>query len=259
MPIEVFNRYEYKYIIDQKTFEKITDALDLHMVVDKYCKNHSLYTIANLYCDTPDDALIRRSLNKPVYKEKLRLRSYGTVNENSMFFLEIKKKYKGLVNKRRTQLCPREAYAFIEKGIYPDESRSYINKQVLKEIEYLWERSECLAPKVYIAYDRLAYFERGNDDLRISFDTNLRARRHDLSFEYGDEGEGLIAPGLWVMEIKTSRAMPLWLVELIDELRIYRSSFSKYGTEYKQYIKKLARPDYEKKYIFIPQPAGCRI
>lgn len=236
MAIEIFNRFEHKYKIDTKTLTKVLEVMDKHMEPDSHCENHSLYTIANIYYDTEDNALIRESLSKPEYKEKVRLRSYGIPDMDSEVFLEIKKKYRGIVNKRRTTLQLKESYDFLETGVKP-ELKEYMNGQVLNELEYLLAIHE-LKPKVYIAYDRLAYFEKGNDDLRISFDTNIRTRRHDLSLEAGDHGKRLLNEDVWLMEIKTSLAKPLWLCRMLSELEIKDSSFSKYGTEYMRMIAK---------------------
>ena len=239
MAIEIFNRYEHKYKLDTETLKKALDVIEEHMELDGYCKNHSLYTIANIYYDTPDDALIRASLSRPAYKEKMRLRSYGVPNENSEVFLEIKKKVEGLVNKRRTTLRLGEAYEFIKSGKAP-EIMSYMNPQVVHELEYFLANYD-LSPKVYIAYDRLAYFEKGNDDLRISFDTNIRTRRYDVALEKGDHGETLLGDGVWLMEIKTSTAKPLWLCDMLSALELRKVQFSKYGTEYKHVLQGGAR------------------
>lgn len=240
MAIEVFNRFEYKYCIDEATLAKLLEVIEQHMIPDQYCVNHSLYTIANIYYDTADNALIRQSLSKPPYKEKLRLRSYGVPDLDSSDFLEIKKKVKGLVNKRRTTLRLHEAYDFLDSGKKP-ELQAYMNGQVLNELEYFL-RVHPIVPKVYIAYDRLAYFEKGNADLRISFDTKIRTRRNDLRLEMGDYGHPLLDRGKYIMEIKTSRAMPIWLTETLTKLQIRRSSFSKYGTEYTEYLQAHAHP-----------------
>ena len=93
MAIEVFNRYEHKYILNRETFDKVIEILDSHMDMDSHNKDHEPYTISNIYFDTPDDYLIRNSLSRPVYKEKLRLRSYGVSDDKSTVFLEIKKKF----------------------------------------------------------------------------------------------------------------------------------------------------------------------
>ncbi len=234
METEVFNRYEYKYIIDAKTYEKMIEIMDEHMELDLHNINHHSYTIANIYFDTKDDYLIRHSLEKPQYKEKLRMRLYGVPGENSKVFLEIKKKYRGIVNKRRTTLGLDEAYRFVESGEMP-RVKEYMNEQVLHEIIYFLHCYK-LEPKVYLAYNRIAYFEKDNPDLRISFDTNIRTRRYDVHLEDGDYGERLIDDNTYLMEIKTARAMPLWLAHTLTELDIHRCSFSKYGTEFTNFV-----------------------
>lgn len=231
MALEVFNRYEHKYLINGEVYKKVLGVMDGHMVLDRYNTDHKPYTIANIYYDTKDDYLITSSLSSPIYKEKLRLRSYGVPNEDSMVYLEIKKKFNGIVNKRRTALKTGEAYSFVSSGTAP-KPKDYMNTQVISEIEYFLSRYD-LSPKVYIAYDRVAYFERDNADLRISFDTGIRTRRTDVRLEYGDRGELLLDKDLYLMEIKTASAKPVWLTHMLDEYGIKRSSFSKYGTEFK--------------------------
>ena len=234
MAIEVFNRYEHKYLLDKDTFERVIKVMDEHMVIDAHNPNHKPYTITNIYFDTPDDYLIRTSLSKPDYKEKLRLRSYGVPNKNSKVFLEIKKKYKGIVNKRRTALTLSDAYDFVKTGKAP-ELKEYMNKQVLSELEYFLKIYN-LSPKLFLAYDRIAYFEKNNSDLRISFDMNIRSRRYDLALDHGDYGKKLLPDGVYLMEIKTSLSKPLWLTAMLSELDIKRVTFSKYGTEFKNTI-----------------------
>lgn len=234
MAIEVFNRYEHKYMLDYETFLKVREVMDEHMELDSHNRNYEPYTIANIYYDTADDYLIRKSLSKPVYKEKLRLRSYGVPKRTEKVFLEIKKKFNGIVNKRRTSLLLYEAYDFLDSGI-PPEPKPYMNAQVLKELTYFMKLYD-LGPKLYLAYDRIAYFERDNPDLRISFDMNIRSRRYDLQLEKSDFGEALLPEDTYLMEIKTSLAKPLWLTNMLTEFNIKRRSFSKYGTEFKQYI-----------------------
>lgn len=234
MAIEVFNRYEHKYIIDKETFLKVLKIMDEHMVIDSHNRGHKPYTIANIYFDTWDDYLIRTSLSKPEYKEKLRLRAYGVPRLDTKVYLEIKKKFMGIVNKRRTTLKLNEAYNFVASGKAP-EIKEYMNVQVLSEIEYFLKIYR-LFPKLYLAYDRIAYFEKGNNDLRISFDMNIRSRRYNLALEDGDYGERLLNDDVVLMEIKTSLAKPLWLAQMLSELNIKRNKFSKYGTEFKNMI-----------------------
>ena len=246
MAIEVFNRYEHKYMLDRETFEKVIKIMDEHMVMDSHNEGHTPYTIANIYFDTPDDYLIRTSLSKPDYKEKLRLRAYGVPDRDSKVFLEIKKKFKGIVNKRRTKLKLDEAYTFLESG-KPPIPKDYMNSQVLHELEYFLKIYD-LSPKLYLAYDRIAYFEKDNRDLRISFDMNIRSRRYDLALEKGDYGERLLPDYVYLMEVKTSLAKPLWLTHLLAELNIKRTRFSKYGTEFKNMINHTDTYETEHKY-----------
>lgn len=234
MAIEVFNRYEHKYLMDTKTYWAITKRIQKYMQADAYNIGGNCYTIANLYYDTKDNLLIRQSLSKPVYKEKLRLRSYGVPQSSSDVFLEIKKKFDGLVNKRRTILKPQEAYEFLSSNV-PTSLKSYMNKQVTMEIKYFLSCYD-LQAKTYIAYDRMAYFEKDNPDLRISFDTNIRTRRYDLRLECGDYGDPILDDGIWLMEVKTALAKPVWLCNIISEFGLCRTSFSKYGTEFKQQL-----------------------
>ena len=246
MAIEVFNRYEHKYMLNREQFEKIIKILDEHMVMDSHNENHTPYTIANIYFDTPDDYLIRTSLSKPEYKEKLRLRAYGVPDRETKVFLEIKKKFRGIVNKRRTKLKLAEAYSFITSGKAP-MPKDYMNTQVLHELEYFLKIYD-LSPKLYLAYDRIAYFEKDNKDLRISFDMNIRSRRYDLALEKGDYGEKLLPDGVYLMEIKTSLAKPLWLTHILAELDIKRTRFSKYGTEFKNMINHTEPDEIEYRY-----------
>ncbi len=235
MAIEVFNRYEKKYLMDEQTFKWLTEKIKEHMVVDKHNRDGKFYNIANIYYDTPDDALIRASIEKPIYKEKLRLRSYGVPGLEDEVFLEIKKKYDGIVNKRRTRIKLSEAYEFVEKGVIPTEAE-YINKQVISELKYFLDIYN-LIPKLYLTYDRMAFFDKDDSDFRVTFDTNIRTRREDVRLEAGNHGELLIGNNLWLMEVKSSKAVPMWFTKLLTEGEIYATSFSKYGTEYKQNIK----------------------
>lgn len=235
MAIEVFNRYEHKYMLDRSEFVAMTRALQQYMVPDCHNGNGRGYTISNIYYDTDDDYLIRTSLSKPDYKEKLRLRSYKTATAGDKVFLEVKKKYRGLVNKRRSAFELGDAYKFLETGQIPAQ-KSYMNMQVLREIEYFLSFYS-VRPKVYLAYDRLAYFEKDNNDLRISFDFNIRSRRHDVRLENDAASRRLFADGIYLMEIKTSLAKPLWLTSILAELGIRRTSFSKYGTEFVRYMR----------------------
>lgn len=230
MSAEVFNRYEKKYMIDYDMYKLLLEQLSAHMIDDKYNFNKEFYTISNIYYDTEDDRLIRRSIEKPVYKEKLRVRGYGAAEPDTEVFLEIKKKYKGMVNKRRISIPLKDAYKFIEMGELRGEK--IYNTQIVSELEYFINIYGRLFPKVLIAYDRKAFLGINEPDLRVTFDTNIRARRDNVRLEAGDYGEMILPQGVWLMEIKSINSMPMWLVDILNVNNIRSNSFSKYGTEY---------------------------
>ena len=234
MAIEVFNRVEKKYLIDEDAYRIFSELIEPYMEADEFCVNDNFYSINNIYYDTDTDELIRNSIDKPVYKEKLRLRSYGVPELNDMVFLEIKKKFDGVVNKRRTVIRLSQAYDFLDNGIVPEEG-NYLNMQVVRELKYFIEFYKP-KPKVFLKYDRKALFGKEDDDLRITFDKNIRTRREDLRLEAGDAGEQLLEDGKILMEIKTTTSFPLWLTSILTKYEIKGVSFSKYGTEYKKFI-----------------------
>ncbi len=219
MGIEVFNRYEYKYKVDLATANKLMEVFNDNLNLDAYCEKHGNYKIVNHYVDTLDYQLIRKSITKPLYKHKLRIRTY---NENpstdDFVYFEIKKKFKGLVNKRRCKMTYGEALSLI-KNKKLDTINEYINEQILKEIIYILEDND-YEIKNQIIYDRIAYFD-DRKNLRISFDFDVHS--------YDNE---ILDKELTLMEIKTATAMPLWLVSVLNENKIHKTSFSKYGIDY---------------------------
>lgn len=236
MAIEVFNRYEKKYLLNMETYKRLIEEITPFMAPDKYNCDGKAYRISNIYYDTFNDSLIRSSIEKPLYKEKLRLRAYGVPNDFSPVFVEIKKKYNGIVNKRRIGLTLKEAVDYLNNDIGKNElaMRENINTQIFNEIDY-FKNYYKLIPKLYLSYDRYAYFEKKDKDFRITFDENITTRRSDLDLSLGSYGEKLLPDGTVLMETKINGAVPLWFTEIISRLNIYPTSFSKYGTEYKRY------------------------
>lgn len=200
---------------------------------DENCEDGDEYIIYNIYYDTDDDKIIRHSLSKPYYKEKLRLRSYNIPSPKDTVFLELKKKIGGVVNKRRIVITLEEAYDLINKGKRP-ENCDYMTEQVLNEIEYFLKTND-VKPKAYISYRRKAFFGKEDRDFRVTFDTHIITRRDELALEKGCYGEELLKDGQHLMEVKILGAIPVWLTKIFAELKIYTSSFSKYGKEYKKY------------------------
>lgn len=226
---EVFNRYENKYLIDNDTFEKIKKELNTYMMFDEFNKDNKVYTVHTIYLDTIDNNYIRTSLSKPKYKEKVRIRSYEEIEHSEFVFLEIKKKYNQLGNKRRTKLKLDEALAFIETGNIP-EYKGYMNKQVVDELGYILNKDK-LYLKTNISYDRIAYFNKDGHDLRITFDTNVISQR------IGQEKISLLEENKWIMEIKAERSYPVWITKVLSKYKVESTSFSKYGKEYEMMLK----------------------
>lgn len=234
MAKEIFNRYENKFMLDKSQYEKVREVLEKQMILDAYNKNDEYYTITNVYYDTINNDFIRHSLSKPIYKEKVRLRAYGVPNKEDFVFVEVKKKFDGLVNKRRTKMKLYEAEYFLNTGIAPP-IKDYMNSQVIDEISYFLSKNKIM-PKTYIAYDRVAFFGKDDLDFRVTFDMNVRSRRKDLSVSCGSYGVNMLDDDVYLMEVKSSTAIPLWFAHIIAEQKIVPTSFSKYGKEYKNML-----------------------
>ena len=170
-----FQRYEKKYLLNPEQYQKIRAGLAPYMEADE----HGRYTICNLYYDTPDFQLIRASLDKPVYKEKLRMRSYGVPADGDSVFVELKKKYKGVVYKRRTVLEAGEALDYLAGRCSPRAK-----DQICREIDWFLGRYHPV-PQVFIAYDREALAGLEDRVLRVTFDIDLRWRDTALDLRSG--------------------------------------------------------------------------
>lgn len=225
--MDVFRRRELKFLIDQSQRDALQRLLEEKMVPDKYGQN----TICNLYFDTPDFRLIRRSLEKPVYKEKLRLRSYGRIGPGVDVFLEMKKKYKGIVYKRRVKVTQETAMAFMERRApLPKDS------QIGRELVYFRDYYKTLEPRVYLSYDREAWYDPKDSGFRMTLDRNIRYRTWDFDLGSSYDGQALLPPDMSLLEVKASGGIPMWLTEHLSSQKIHKQSFSKYGTAYMQML-----------------------
>jgi hypothetical protein len=220
-----FKRYEKKYLLNEIKYDQLLQSLKDKLEIDAYGDT----SICNIYFDTPQHLLIRNSLEKPVYKEKLRLRSYGTPTEGDMVYVELKKKYKGIVYKRRVKLELSEA----EQYLYYRRPLDHPS-QIEKEIDWFLRFYQDIEPSMYISYRRIAMYGTEDPQLRITFDTEIQWRDTDLWLEYGSWGNQLLQDNERLMEIKIPGAMPIWLAHILDEMEIYPISFSKYGKGYQQ-------------------------
>lgn len=221
-----FKRYEKKYMLAPDQLARVLAGMENHVRADGFGRS----AICSIYYDTDDFRLIRASLEKPVYKEKLRMRSYGVPGDGDKVFVELKKKYDGVVYKRRTVMTAADAVSYLHHGAGPAEKN-----QVCREID--WFMRSCRpAPRVFIAYDRTAFAGVEDPDLRITFDTSLRWRDRELDLRAGDYGEALLSPGHILMEVKIPGAAPVWLAHLLSETGAFHTSFSKYGAWYTRNI-----------------------
>lgn len=221
---DTFKRYEIKYLLSAKQKRNFMNTLHKYMALDDYGRT----TIQNIYYDTPDYRLIRTSLEKPVYKEKLRLRSYGTAAPDKTVFIEIKKKYAGVVYKRRTSATEQEATAYLNHGIRIAGHED----QISREIDYFRNFYEGLKPAMVISYEREAFYGLEDPDFRLTMDENILFREEDLTLRKDAYGTAVLQPGQCLMEVKIAASMPLWLTHELNRLGIYQVSFSKYGRAY---------------------------
>ena len=228
----IFKRIEKKYLLSEAHQEALFQRIGAHLRPDEYGRS----TVLSLYLDTPDHRIIRNSIEAVDYKEKLRLRSYGTARADSTVFLELKKKYGGVVYKRRAAMTLKDAERYLRMGIKPFES------QIMSEIDWAMRLYGRPKAAMLIACEREAWFDEAHPDLRLTFDRNIRCRENELRLDRGSAGICLLPRDTVLLEIKTAGAMPLWLADALDAEGILPGSFSKYGAAYTRALEERARP-----------------
>ncbi len=221
----IFKRYEIKYLLNRKQKERVLQAMQPYMEPDEYGKS----TIRNLYYDTDNYRLIRASLEKPVYKEKLRVRSYRAAAPGDKVYVELKKKYDSVVYKRRADIAEGQAMEYLAGRL-----SAPVHTHITEEIDYFLQFYRTLSPRVFLSYEREAFCAKGDGGFRVTFDENILFREEDLSLGCGVYGEALLEQGQALMEIKTPGGIPLWMVRALTEERIQKVSFSKYGNAYRK-------------------------
>lgn len=236
-----FERYEIKYLLNQQQKQEVLQAMAPYMQLDAYGRT----VIRNIYYDTDSYRLIRRSLERPAYKEKLRIRSYRAAGPDDPVFVELKKKYQSVVYKRRLTLPEWQVRSSFEQR-YPLPSRS----QIADEIEYFRQYYEDLHPVVFLSYEREAYYALDGGDFRVTFDENILYRRRDLSLASDIYGIPLLDGGQSLMEIKTSGSIPLWMSHTLNRLGVYKTSFSKYGAAYRHMLSGQAAPEATRRKLY---------
>lgn len=230
-----FKRCEKKFLITPEQYALLVDVMkNNNMVYDEYCCGGSVYPIYNIYFDDDENSVIRRSIQHPKFKQKLRLRSYTIPKTGSEdVFLEIKRKINGVVVKRRVTLGYDEAMDFVRFNQRP-LTDDYLKNRIIDEIGYYLSVNR-VKPTVFLSYERIAFFENGNSEFRVTFDKNIVSRRYDLDFRLGSYGEKLLHDDEILMEVKIPGAIPKWFSDVLSHEKIYISGFSKYGNEYARY------------------------
>lgn len=219
----IFKRYEIKYLITQKQKKDIIEAMEPYMQLDEYGRT----TIRNVYLDTDNYRLIRNSLEKPMYKEKIRVRSYRQVGDEDIVFVELKKKYDSVVYKRRVEETEEKAKEWL-----CDKKSMRLDTQIEREISYFIEYYGNLSPKVFLSYEREAFFSLDGSDFRVTFDDNILWRQDNISLKEKVGGNSIIGNDEILMELKTSKGIPLWMTDILSKNKLYKTSFSKYGRAY---------------------------
>jgi SPX domain protein involved in polyphosphate accumulation len=230
----IFNRYERKYIVTSEQKNELIQFFKDYLIFDPYSIDGKSYTIYSVYFDTQDFGVIRNSISKPKFKDKLRMRSYTCpVKPQDMIFLEIKKKFDGRVNKRRINLTYEQAQFYLERGIKPTFD-DYMDNQILNEIDYFIHVHRA-RPGAFISYERVAMMST-QDELRLTFDHNILFRNKNVDLMHKGGISLLEDESKWLMEVKSNDNFPLWLARKLSEYELYSQSFSKYGKAYKQYL-----------------------
>lgn len=231
---KTFKRYENKYLLDEQQYRALLLLLAERMQPDEHCTAGRSYSIHSIYYDTAEHDIIRQSLAKPYYKQKLRLRSYNfPIQPDDRVFLELKKKIGGIVSKRRAAMTLREAQEFVRTGRCPARA-DYLNRQVTEEIAHFLARHS-VEPKVLISYQRMAFFAKDDREFRLTLDSQICARRSDL-WQGSERGQLLLPADQYLLEVKIANALPLWFAQILSQLRLYSTSFSKYGIEYERHV-----------------------
>lgn len=195
----IFKRYEYKYLLTADQKKDLQAYMETYMKPDTFGRN----IICNLYFDTPDYLLIRRSIEGKVYKEKIRLRTYGRAQDDSEAFIELKKKYKKVVYKRRVRTEYADAVRYLCQG-----EDSIEHSQIRRELDYAMQMYQGIRPAVYLSYEREAFYGRDDHELRITFDQNILWRTTQLDLSAPVYGRPLLEKNQALMEIKVGQGGP---------------------------------------------------
>ena len=217
-----FRRREKKFLLDQTQYQHFLEQTSPFLKRAEYFES----VIQSVYYDTQTDALIRRSIERPLYKEKLRVRKYLGTENDPLVYIELKKKFEGIGYKRRALADWNELN---EKGL---SGCSYSCEQIGKEIRQFAKVYPDLHPRMRIKTTRHSYVDKEDPDIRITFDFNVTYSDEDLNILEFNEGKELLPDGTVILEVKVPENLPLRYTKILTGEKIYRRPFSKYGTAY---------------------------
>ncbi len=234
MRIKQFSRFELKYILTREQQDFFASILPEYIEPDSSGDKYGRYSITSLYYDTDDYQAYWDKIEGHKFRRKVRVRIYGnpTATPETLCFAEIKQRINKTLQKKRVYIsyASAEALCGASDDIPEETGMSGVDLETVSEIRYLQSTLQ-LRPAAVVSYDRMAFEGSEYDDgLRITFDTNLKGRTHDLTLLGTDNGENkfFIPPEWCIMEIKVNYRIPYWLTEMIGKYRFTLRRVSKY-------------------------------
>ena len=227
-------RSELKYYITPEMVTGVLDFARAHIEHDEYALRmpNYRYTVRSLYYDSPRLDFYWEKIDGLKVRRKLRIRGYNTLNEKSVAFLEIKRRYGAAVVKERAKYDYAEIVKIMSSpaNIWLTYEQSNNGSMVLgKWLDNILRWN--LEPTVVIAYEREAYVGRYEDDnqVRLTIDYDVRARVTESVEElFAEDNFTFLTGRYYVLELKFNNYMPKWMRELVMEMNLQQRSISKY-------------------------------
>lgn len=224
-----FNRFELKYLLPIEHAGEFKKAIKSFLHVDSFGEEGQ-YALTSLYYDTPDHRFYWEKIDGIKVRRKLRIRHYETrdaITPETPVFVEIKKRIDRVIIKKRAKMPYKDAVNLCNEGIMPAKFDPK-DKKTLEEVQSMFHTYP-LRPTLITSYFRHALIGTHYDlGLRVTFDTNIRFRDHDLDLTSKNRGKFIIPPNIALMEIKANGAIPYWLTEMIGAHNIRLIRVSKY-------------------------------
>jgi len=227
--IRKFNRFELKYLLTSEQAAHFENKIQGYLHPDTYGRGGK-YRLSSLYYDSSKYHFYWEKIEGIKFRRKLRIRHYESsepLTDQTKVFVEIKQRLDRVTQKRRLRLAYQDALELCSGKSIPEillpEERS-----IAEEIHEMVLRYN-LEPTSVVSYFRKAYLGTDYDEgLRVTFDTDLHYRTHDLDLRSKAKGESLLALHHVIMEIKVNERVPYWLTEFVGESNLKLIRVSKY-------------------------------